>query len=56
MIQEQPKKLDIDELRNYNTNRIINDNFRPIPLNVKLASNPFLKDQEKYHYLIYKLN
>ena len=28
----------------------------PILLNVKLTSNPFLKDQEKFHYIIFQLN
>ena len=30
--------------------------FKPVALNVKLTSNPFLKEQEKFHYLVYRLN
>lgn len=50
------KKPDFETLRQYNTERIVNYNFQPIALDVKLTVNPFLKDQEKYHFIIYKLN
>ena len=40
------KGPDLQELRQYNTNRIIrNEDLHAVPLNVKLVSNPFLKDQ-----------
>lgn len=50
------KVPDIDALKEYNTKRILNSELSIVPLNVKLTSNPFLKDQEKFHYLVYKLN
>lgn len=50
------RSKEMESLRAYNTHRIVNSEFKPIPLNVKLTSNPFLKDQEKFHYLVYKLN
>lgn len=43
-------------LQEYNTQRILNSDMHIVPLNVKLTSNPFLKDQEKFHFLVYKLN
>lgn len=45
------------KLVSYNTKQIITDAaFNPIILNTKLANNPFLKDQEKFHFFIYKIN
>ena len=46
----------MNAMKEYNTKRIINSDFPIVPLNVKLTSNPFMKDQEKFHFLVYKLN
>lgn len=50
------KGPNIPDLKEFNTKRILGEEFRPIPLNLKLLSNPFLKDQEKFHYIIFRLN
>ena len=50
------KQENLKNMRQYNTERILSGGFKPIVLNVKLTNNPFLKDQEKFHYLVYRLN
>lgn len=55
-MKEVKKVPDMPALQEYNTKRIINSDFSKIPVNVKLTTNPFLKDQEKFHFLVYKLN
>ena len=55
----KPKTLktpDLESFKAFNTQRVMEPPFHPIQLNVKLTSNPFLKDQEKFHYLVYRLN
>ena len=49
--KDEVKKLN----QSYNQDRIINSGFTPITLDPKLTSNPFLKDQEKFHYLVHKI-
>ena len=41
--------------RTFNEKRILKDIFAPVPLDVRLVSNPFLKDNEKYLFLVYKI-
>ena len=45
-MSKQPRKEKyMESIKNYNTKRLQSLKFRPVLLNVKLASNPFLKDQ-----------
>lgn len=45
----------MQQMRQFNTTRILSANVNPIPLSIQLVSNPFLRDQEKFHYIAYQL-
>ena len=42
-------------MREFNTTRILAENVNPVPLSIQLISNPFFRDQEKFHYISYQL-
>ena len=41
--------------QSYNERKILSDQFTPIVFDPKLTSNPFLRDQEKFHYLVHRI-
>jgi hypothetical protein len=51
MFVDKVKKIN----HTFNEKRIIKDIFAPVPLDVRLVSNPFLKDNKKYLFLVYKI-
>lgn len=55
MASNNTKGINLSKLQEYNTSRILSNTTSPLPINTSLSKNPFLKDQEKYHYLMYKI-
>ena len=50
-----PKEAIKNKNRSFNEGKILSSIFNPVPFDMKLVFNPYLKDEEKYQYLVFKM-